>query len=101
MYNQKFNRNLKLFVLDLIAFFIIAVMASCSSYNPAMDYAKQHEDKNFYFAMENNESFTLKSYKDDLKALQDKINEAMKKDITEEKKAKLLAEIEALKAKIK
>lgn len=98
------TKTLKIVVLALIAFFIIAALSSCSGgkkFTSLQYHQALQKEMTFEKAKARNESFTLASYKDDLKTLQARIKALDKKNVTEAKKAQLLAEIEALKATIK
>lgn len=92
--------KLKLFVLALIAFFIVAVLfTGCASIDPATRYAKEHSALNYHEVMKDSESFTIGSLKEDRRELKKQIRNGNKKNGHESKKDRLKKELEEFRAK--
>ena len=90
------NRNLKLFVTVLIILFMIAVLVSSCASKSSLSYHNDLQKRlTFENAMKNNEMFTVKSYKSNLKSLEKEL-----KAIGNTKPEKDQVKIEALKNKI-
>lgn len=66
---------------NLILILLVILVVSCkTSKDPAKRYAKEHQNKSYAYVMDNSESFTLKSLKEDKKTLQEKLRGVGKKN---------------------
>lgn len=88
--------------LAIVMFSLLALFAfGCKTNQTSLQYHQNLQKELTYAkAMERNESFTMKSYEDDLKRLKDKLNELDKKALSDKRKAELLKEIDEIRAKI-
>jgi uncharacterized protein YcfL len=86
----------------LILLLYILGLTACSSNKPALLYHQElQRELSFESRLEQNESFTQKSYNEDLKALRSKLNELEKKERKFKNQQSTLTKMEKLRAKIK
>lgn len=93
-------KKLQLIAIAILAIAIIFTMFSCAGSKTGAEYsAWLQKNNNFEQAMKDNKGFTIENYREDLKDLKKSIKDDRKNQSEKDKIAKILAEIEELKAK--